>query len=443
MGPKAELAISQGLLEPLDASLRSKLLVLLGCALLNVTAYFNGSTPLADMGLLQASQEATLYQLGAACLVSACVCSSVVFATGQQDAAAEWLSTAKTVLAPIVACAAFMVVGPSLMLLNKHIMEDHAFPYPLSLSGLGLVASGILARLLVGTGCVRPRPETLAAVEGENYWRVVFPIGGARAITLATGNAVYLFLSLGFIQMLKAFTPAIVLLVMSAARVEVPARAAIWCVMVIVAGTLVEVNGELHFSAAGMALMMTSTFGEAIATVLSQKLLQNLKFTTVETMYYLSVPSTIILAVPASILEWRYMVEAGRHLIFVERPLLMLTAAFLGVGVNFLTLMVIQATSSVTVKILNTVRCIALVAVGAAFYGEHHSSRQLAGYVVSLAGFVGYNFFQMRPDRAAELELWVDDRFQRLPLTGTHRRKAAKSFLDAGGGVGDPGDSGK
>ena len=39
------------------------------------------------------------------------------------------------------------------------------------------------------------------------YFRNLLPIGAAMAITLATGNAVYLFLPVSLIQMLKAFTP--------------------------------------------------------------------------------------------------------------------------------------------------------------------------------------------------------------------------------------------
>merc|ERR1740121_1858843 len=129
------------------------------------------------------------------------------------------------------------------------------------------------------------------------------------------------------------------------------------------------------------------------------------------------------------------MAQDGRYMIFLERPYLFILAAALGVAVNFLTLMVIQATSSVTVKILNTVRCIALVAVGAVIYGEHHSSRQLFGYAV---GFVGYNFFERRPTRAAELEVWVHDRLAR-----TSRTLATKSFLDASGGTGNSRSSSK
>lgn len=48
---------------------------------------------------------------------------------------------------------------------------------------------------------------------GWLWYRRVLPVGFAHASTLALGNAVYLLLNVGFIQMLKAFTPVMILLV--------------------------------------------------------------------------------------------------------------------------------------------------------------------------------------------------------------------------------------
>lgn len=39
----------------------------------------------------------------------------------------------------------------------------------------------------------------------------VVPVGACQALTLALGNAAYLYLTVSFIQMLKAFTPVVVL----------------------------------------------------------------------------------------------------------------------------------------------------------------------------------------------------------------------------------------
>merc|ERR1712039_813873 len=101
-------------------------------------------------------------------------------------------------------------------------------------------------------------------------------------------------------------------------------------------------------------------------------------------MYFLSLPSVAFLLVPAAAIEWAPMVEAGHHIMALEFPVELVGAAVLGVMVNFLGFFVVQLTSSVFLKILNTVRCIALVFVGSAFYGEVHSTRQLIGYALSL-----------------------------------------------------------
>jgi hypothetical protein len=45
------------------------------------------------------------------------------------------------------------------------------------------------------------------------YLQNVVPVGVCQAATLALGNSVYMFLTVSFIQMLKAFTPVMVLAV--------------------------------------------------------------------------------------------------------------------------------------------------------------------------------------------------------------------------------------
>jgi len=406
-------------------------------------ASYQQPSVLSDWGMMDPKHEAQLLQLASTLLVAACVSIGVIIVLGVQDMVWHAMDSAKAVLAPLAACSVFMIVGPTLMLLNKHIMQDFNFPYPLSLSCCGLVASMLFSRILVWLGLAQLRTETQTAVAGSAYLWTVLPIAAARAVTLATGNAVYLFLSVGFIQMLKAFTPAIVLLAMFLCQVEVPPRPSMWCVLVIVVGTVVEVNGELHATATGLALMMTSCVGEAIAMVLSQKMLQDLKFSEVETLYYLSLPSAIMLGSLAVVLEWDAMFKAGHHAIFFEHPLVLLAAASLGVAVNFLTLIVVRATSSVTVKILNTFRCIGLVIVGMVFYNETHTERQLAGYGVSLLGFVGYNYFQLNRRKALALEAWADSRWQQVvrEFGGRMPAKNIDRFLDTGVGTAGGGES--
>lgn len=361
-------------------------------------------TALSALGLLEAHNEARLVQLASALLVAMSLSMCIIIVLGLQGMVWHAMDSAKTVLAPLAACSAFMIVGPMLTLLNKYIMQDLSFPYPLTLSCVGLISSSVFSFILVFFGLANLRPETQAVLAGRGYCRIVLPMAATRAVSLATGNWVYLILSVGFIQMLKAFTPAIVLVVMVLAQVELPTSPSIWCVMVIVIGTVVEINGELQASFAGVLLMVISCFGDAISTVLSQKMLQDMKFSTVEALYYLSLPSGIMLGSLAVIWEWGTIFKAGHHALFVEFPLVWLAAVGLGITVNFLALAVVRSTSSVTVKILNTVRCIGLVFVGMLLYGEKYTTRQLAGYAVSLVGFAGYNYFQRNYDKARACE---------------------------------------
>jgi len=292
----------------------------------------------------------------------------------------------------LLACGAFLVVGPCLMMLNKHIMQKLHFPYPLSLSSLGLLGSCFISRSLVYSKLVVIQPETREWAENIGF-QTLLPIGVLRAATLATGNAVYLHLGLGFIQMVKAITPAIVLLVSLAAPVKSPSRPAGACVAFIVLGTFFDIKGELNASTLGLLLMFSSCFFEAVSLVLSQVVLQKHKLTVVESMYYISPYGALPLLTMAVVTEWKTMFAAGDHLAMLKHPLEFIMATLLGVGVNFCTTLVLSLSSAVTLKVLNTVRCVAVVIIGTYFYGEVRSLTQIAGYSVSLSGFVGYNFF--------------------------------------------------
>ena len=106
------------------------------------------------------------------------------------------------------ACLLYLSIGPSLIIVNRAILKDRAFNYPMAVSGLGLLCSTAVSFTLVHCRCVRR--EHANAITLKFYVYNLLPIGAALATTLAAGNAVYMYLPVGFIQMLKAFTPAVI-----------------------------------------------------------------------------------------------------------------------------------------------------------------------------------------------------------------------------------------
>jgi hypothetical protein len=91
-----------------------------------------------------------------------------------------------SILPTLGLCAMYLVVGPCLMVLNKEILDF--FPHPLLLSSFGLITAGSVAHVGAVLGHLQPRPP------GTVDWHLVFPIGACHALTLAAGNAQYLFM---------------------------------------------------------------------------------------------------------------------------------------------------------------------------------------------------------------------------------------------------------
>jgi len=306
----------------------------------------------------------------------------------------------------------YMFVGPSLVLLNKHIMQDCHFDYPLTLVALGFISSAIVARVLAWCKPSLVRPEALAVLAGRGWFRIALPIGACSALSVAPGNAAYLYLGLGFIQMLKALNPAIVLVVMRlSGLVGQPSAAAVCCVLAIIAGTFLEVKGEQHATLAGLLLMLLSEICEAIRLVVQQWLLQAQHLTVLECMHSLAPPAAICLLAVALPVEGPRLWARSDLWIVKEHAAKFLLQAVLSVVVNFVGTLVIQATSALTSKVLNSLRCIALVFIGTVSYGENCTAMQVAGYALALVGFAAYNCVQAYPDR---VQMCLDKVFARL-----------------------------
>lgn len=297
-------------------------------------------------------------------------------------------------LESLIVCILFMLFGPALILLNQYILKSLNFPYPMFLSGLGVAASGFVAQILVKTGVVVLQRKD--AVEGILWYKRVLPVGLAYACTLAFGNSAYLFLNVGFVQMLKSFTPVVIMLTAYFANIESPSRSVVYSVIVITIGTAATCSFSPEFSLIGLLIMLLAQIAEAIRLIITQFFLQQLKFGVIEGQYVLSPASAFWLFLASAIYELPTMYKDDAITIIYNNIPAFFIASFMGIGVNYLSYLVIQYTSSLTMKILGTVRNIIIIFVGVLFYGEIVNRNEFIGYFIALLGFIGYNFAQAK-----------------------------------------------
>merc|ERR1712232_1544974 len=119
-------------------------------------------------------------------------------------------------------------------------------------------------------------------------------------------------------------------------------------------------------------------------------------------------PAAFFMVLMASVTEGPRLLTSGHTQIVIDYWHAFAAAAVGGVLANFMGAMVIQATSALTLKILNITRCMGVVFIGVAIYGEQCTQLEFIGYLVSLVGLVCYNVVQVWPDIGERIERRVD-----------------------------------
>lgn len=298
-------------------------------------------------------------------------------------------------LLTVAVCVGFLLVGPMLILQNKRIMHDLKFDFPVLIAMLGQLVSSVGSFLV----CVVFRWYPLEhsdEVTPEFYLKNMLAVGIASSMTLVAGNALYLHLTVSFIQMLKAFTPVITLALLVVFGVEVPSQKVVFCVAMIAVGTCVAGASEMNITLVGFILFLVASVAEGAKLVLSQKLLSNLKFHAFEALYYFAPTTSAIMMVTSCLLEFPRLINSGKYAIVMEHPADFIQAGVLGFVVNIAMFFVIGRTSAVMIKVMGTSKNAGLVLFSVFFRGEIVTAQQAFGYAWSLLFFGLYNYCKMK-----------------------------------------------
>jgi drug/metabolite transporter (DMT)-like permease len=109
---------------------------------------------------------------------------------------------------------------------------------------------------------------------GRTYLRAVVPIGVLYSGSLVCSNLVYLYLSVAFIQMLKAAAPVAVLFASWAWGLKEPSWHAFLNIAVIVSGVVLASLGEVEFGWLGFVFQVGGIVFEAVRVVMVEVLLK-------------------------------------------------------------------------------------------------------------------------------------------------------------------------
>uniref|UniRef100_A0A5B7AK78 Sugar phosphate transporter domain-containing protein n=1 Tax=Davidia involucrata TaxID=16924 RepID=A0A5B7AK78_DAVIN len=294
----------------------------------------------------------------------------------------------------------YILLSSGVILYNKWVLSPKYFnfPFPITLTMIHMGFSGMVAFFLIRVlKVVSPVKMTF-----EIYATCVIPISAFFASSLWFGNTAYLFISVAFIQMLKALMPVATFLMAVICGTD-KLRCDLFLNMVLVSvGVVVSSYGEIHFNVVGTVYQVTGIFAEALRLVLTQVLLQKkgLTLNPITSLYYIAPCSFMFLFVP-----WYLLEKPGMEVSQIQFNFwIFFSNALCALALNFSIFLVIGRTGAVTIRVAGVLKDWILIALSTIVFPESTITRlNIIGYAIALCGVVMYNYLKIKDVRASQV----------------------------------------
>ncbi|KZL76766.1 DUF250 domain membrane protein (triose-phosphate transporter) [Colletotrichum tofieldiae] len=294
-----------------------------------------------------------------------------------------------TAIHPAFFIASWILFSNLTILFNKWLLDTAGFT--VILTCWHLVFSSLATQLLARTTSLLDGRHKVK-MTGRIYLRAVVPIGLLYSGSLVCSNLVYLYLSVSFIQMLKAGAPVAVLFTSWIWGVADPSMKTLYNILLIVAGVGLASFGEIEFSWIGFIFQMGGIIFEAIRLVMIQVLLKGdenaQKMNPLVSLYYYAP----VCAVMNFFVAWASEFSTFK---FEDLQKTGVTMLLLNAGVAFMlnvsSVFLIGKTSGLVMTLTGILKNILLIGASVIIWKTNISFMQFVGYGVALFGLVVYS----------------------------------------------------
>ena len=281
-----------------------------------------------------------------------------------------------------------------MILFNKYIIV--AFPFPIFLTCWHMLFATILTRMLAYF-----IPSLFPGVSQEKVTMAVIkskfsPVACAFSISLIFGNLAYIYLSVSFIQMIKAFTPVSVLAASVILGLDSNVtRTESFIVVIICIGVAITTLGELNFQLFGFMIQLLGIICESSRLVLTTKFLKDLELDALSTLYYMAPLCFVLLLLMFFIFEYD---KLPFDELFTSRfSSILLANAIVAFSLNIALLLVLKYTSALTLTFAGVLKDILLIFMSMFIFGQPVTQLQYFGYFIALSGINIHKEYKKNP----------------------------------------------
>ncbi|KZV72089.1 TPT-domain-containing protein [Peniophora sp. CONT] len=279
----------------------------------------------------------------------------------------------------------WMAISISVIIYNNYLYNTLNFKYPVFLVtfhlGFAAVGTRILQRTTHLLDGVKDVPMTK-----DTFLRSILPIGVLFSASLITSNSAYLYLSVAYIQMLKAFVPVAILLISWTFRIKEPNMRLGVIVFMISSGVALASHGELHFNLIGFLMQAAAVGFEASRLVMIEILLHGLKMDPLVSLHYYApvcaVINLLVLPFTEGLAPFYELASVG--------PLVLLSNASVAFCLNVAAVFLVGVGSGLVLTLAGVFKDILLISGSVLIFGSLITPLQVVGYSIALGGLVLY-----------------------------------------------------
>ncbi|XP_021827630.1 probable sugar phosphate/phosphate translocator At5g25400 isoform X2 [Prunus avium] len=297
--------------------------------------------------------------------------------------------------------AIWIFLSFTVIVYNKYILDKKMYnwPFPISLTMIHMSFCASIAFVLVRVFKL-VEPVTMSR---DLYISSVVPIGALYSLSLWLSNSAYIYLSVSFIQMLKALMPVAVYSIGVSLKKESFKTDTMVNMVSISIGVAIAAYGEARFDTWGVILQLGAVAFEATRLVLIQILLtsKGITLNPITSLYYVAPCCLAFLFVPWIFVEYPILRDSSSfHFDF----LIFGTNSLCAFALNLAVFLLVGKTSALTMNVAGVVKDWLLIAFSWSVIKDTVTPINLFGYGLAFLGVAYYNHSKLQALKAKEAQ---------------------------------------
>ncbi|KAG9133645.1 hypothetical protein Leryth_021642 [Lithospermum erythrorhizon] len=290
--------------------------------------------------------------------------------------------------------AIWIFLSFTVIIYNKYILDHKLYnwPFPISLTMIHMAFCSSLAFILVRIlKLVEP-----ISLSTHVYLTSVVPIGALYSLSLWLSNSAYIYLSVSFIQMLKALMPVAVYTISIGLKKESFKKNIMSNMVAISVGVAIAAFGEAKYDSWGVLLQLGAVLFEATRLVLIQILLtsKGISLNPITSLYYVAPSCFVFLSIPWLFVEFPVLRESASS--FKPDLIIFGTNSICAFALNLAVFLLVGKTSALTMNVAGVVKDWLLIAFSWSVIKDTVTAVNLIGYGLAFLGVGYYNYTKLQ-----------------------------------------------